>query len=188
METIECIKTRRSRRKFLKKEIPDEIIRELIDCARHAPFGGPPKKEPQLWEFIIVKDKAIKEKLALHYEDRQFVKEAPVVIAVCADKTRDPKYKDWDVTCGLAIENFLLAAHDLGLGACFVTAFTHHEGHKEDRKVLIEILNLPEHIELIALIALGYPDPSEKIEEKELREIDEMIHFDKWDSSNKTMS
>jgi len=38
------------------------------------------------------------------------------------------------------------------------------------------------------LIALGYPDPSEKIEEKELREIDEMIHFDKWDSSEKTMS
>ena len=180
METIDCIKTRRSIRKYLDKEVPDEIIKKLIDCARHAPFGGPPKKEPQLWEFIIIKDKAIKEKLALDYEDRQFMKQAPVIIAVCGDKTKDPKYKDWEITCSLAIENILLAAHDLGLGACFVTPFTHHEGHKEDRKKLIKTLNLPEHIKLISLITVGYPDPSEKIEEKELRNINEMIRFNKW--------
>jgi nitroreductase len=180
METIDCIKTRRSRRKFLDKEVPNEIVRKLIDCARHAPFGGPPKKEPQLWEFIVIKDKKVKEKLALDYEDRQFCKQAPIMIAICGDKTKDPKYKDWEITCSLAIENLLLAAHDLGLGVCFVTTFTHHEGHKEDRKKLIEALNLPEHIELIALIPIGYPDPSEEIEEKELREIDEMMHFDGW--------
>jgi len=180
MDVLECIKTRRSRRKFLNKEIPEELIRELIDCARHAPFGGPPKKEPQLWEFVIVKDKGIKEKLALDYEDRQFVKEAPVVICVCADKRRDPNYKDWEITCSLAIENLLLAAHALGLGACFVTTFIHHEGHQKDRKNLIETLDLPEYIELIALIAIGFPDPSEKIEEKELRDIDEILHLNKW--------
>ncbi len=180
METIYCIKTRRSIRKYLNKKVSDEVIKNLIDCARHAPFGGPPKKESQLWEFIIIKDRTVKEKLALHYEDRQFLKEAPVVIAVCADKTKDPKYKDWEITCSLAIENILLAAHALGLGACFVTTFIHHEGHKDDRKKLIETLNLPEHIELIALITVGYPDPSEKIEEKELRDIDELIHIDKW--------
>ncbi len=56
METINCIKTRRSKRKFLDKNISDKIIAELIDCARHAPFGGPPKKYCQLLEFIIIKD------------------------------------------------------------------------------------------------------------------------------------
>lgn len=136
MDTIDCIKTRRSKRKFLDKNVPDGIIRELIDCARHAPFGGPPIKAPQLWEFIIVKDKEIKEKLALRYEDRQYLKQASVVIAVCADKNKDTDYRDWDITASLAIENILLTAHDLGLGACFVTTFTHHKKHKADKKNL----------------------------------------------------
>lgn len=180
MNTIDCIKTRRSRRKFLNKDISSELIRKLIDCARHAPFGGPPIKAVQLWEFIIVKEGLVKEKLALTYDDRQYIKQAPVVIAVCADKAKDIDYRDWDITTSLAIENILLAAHDLGLGACFVTTFTHHQGHTKDRKRLIEALNLPEHIELIALIPIGYFDSSEKIIKKELREINEIIHIDKW--------
>lgn len=180
METLDCIKSRRSVRKFLDKEVSGEIIKKLIDCARNAPFGGPPKKECQLWEFVIVKDNKIKEKLALKYEDRQFIKKAPVIIAVCTDKTKDPKYMNWDITASLAIENILLASHDFGLGACYVTTFTHHEGHKEDRKTLIQALNLPDNIWLVALIPIGYPDTSEEIKDKELREIDEMAHFDKW--------
>lgn len=180
MDAIKCIKTRRSRRNFLDKDIPDEIIRELIDCARHAPFGGPPIKAPQLWEFIIVKDKAVKEKLALDYKDRQYIKQAPVIIAVCADKSKDPDYKDYEITASLSVENILLAAHDLGLGACFVTTFGHHKKHKKDREALIKALGLPKHIELIALIPFGWPDLSEKIEKKELRKIEEMTHFNKW--------
>jgi len=180
MKLSDAIKTRRSRRKYLDKEVSDEVVRKLIDSARYAPFGGPLKKSCQVWEFIVVRDKEIKEKLALNYEDRQFVKTAPVVIAVCADKTKDPDYKDWEITTSLAIENMLLTAHDLGLGACYVTTFTHHEKHKEDRKKLMEALNLPENIELIALISVGYPNPSEKIEKKELRDIDEIIHYNKW--------
>jgi nitroreductase len=179
MELLDVIKTRRSRRKYLNKEVSDEIVKKIIDFARYAPFGGLPRKSCQLWEFIIVRDREIKKKLALNYEDRQFVKEAPVVIAVCADKTKDPNYKDWDITASLAIENMLLTIHDLGLGGCFVT-FGHHDKHKEDRKKLIEALNLPQNIELIALITVGYPDSFEKIEKKELRDIDEMIHYDKW--------
>jgi len=181
MDTLNCIKSRRSVRKFLNKEVSDNIINKLIDAARHAPFGGGPGKEAQLWEFILVKEKEIKDKLALDNDDRVFVKQAPVIIAVCADKNKDPKYKNWDISVALAIENILLLAHDLGLGACYLETFNHHKGHKEDREKLIKALNLPKNIELIALIPIGYPDPSEKIEKKELRDIDEIIHFDNWD-------
>ncbi|MBW2996093.1 nitroreductase family protein [Candidatus Woesearchaeota archaeon] len=180
MEIGECIKTRRSVRKFLDKEIPDNIIEKLIDAARHAPFGGPPKKDCQLWEFIIVKSKEIKAKLALDYEDRQFVKQAPVVIVVCADKNKDPKYKNWDISTALAVENIILMSHNLGLGVCYVDTFNHHEGHKEDRKKLIKTLKLPENIELISIIPIGYPDESEQIKDKELREIKEMMHEDSY--------
>ena len=180
METIDCIKTRRSTRKYLDKDISDETVNRLIDCARYAPFSGGPIKEPQLWEFIIVKDKTIKEKLALTYEDRQFIRQAPIIIAVCADKTKDQKYRNWEITTSLAIQNILLATHALNLGACFITTFTQHEKHKKDRIRLIETLDLPKHVELIALIPIGYPDPSEKIKKKELRNINEMTHFNTW--------
>jgi ribose 5-phosphate isomerase B len=180
MKLLATIKTRRSRRKYMKKEIPEDIVKKVIDSARYAPFGGPPKKSCQPWEFIIVRAKEIKEKLALNYKDRQFVKDAPVIIAVCADKTKDPDYKEWEITMGLAIENMLLTAHAIGLGACFVTAFPHHQRHKKDRKELVKALNIPKSIELIGLISLGYPNPKEKLRKKELRNIDEIIHYEKW--------
>ena len=134
METLDCIKKRRSCRKYLDKKVPDEVVLKLIDAARHAPFGGPPIKNCQLWEFVIVKSKETKQKLALNYDDRKFVASAPVVIAVCADKTKDKDYKDYEKTCSLAVQNILLTATDLGLGACYVSSFSHHEKHKEDKE------------------------------------------------------
>ena len=183
MKTIDCIKSRKSVRKFLDKEVSDDVIMKLFNSAIQAPYGGGPRVEAQLWEFILVKNNEIKDKLTLGDKDRKFVKEAPIVIVVCADKNKDPKYKNWDISMALAIENLLLLAHDLGLGACYVDTYNHHEGHKEDRTKLVQALNLPNNIELIAIIPVGYPDPSEKIEKKELRNIKEMIHLDKWNNS-----
>ncbi|MFC2174894.1 nitroreductase family protein [archaeon] len=180
MEAIECIKSRRSRRKFLDKDIPDSVVDELIDAARHAPFGGPPMKGPQVWEFIVVREQKTKDKLALHYEDRQWVAKAPVLIACCADKNRDPDYKNWEVTVAMAIQNLLLAAHSMGLGACYVATFMHHVNHGAERDALREALALPENIELVAVLTLGYPDPSEELTEKELRGLKEITHKEKF--------
>jgi nitroreductase len=180
MDIVECIKTRRSIRKFLPKTVPEDYINKILDSARYAPFGGPPKKDCQVWDFIIIRNPEIKEKLALEFQDRQFIKTAPVIIAVCADKTKDAKYKDWEISASLSIENILLSANSLGLGACYVDTFIRHEDHKNDKIKLREILEIPEHIELIAIIPIGYPDPSEKLKEKELREVKEIIHLEKW--------
>ena len=180
METLDCIKKRRSCRKYLDKKVPDEVVLKLIDAARHAPFGGPLIKNCQLWEFVIVKSKETKQNLALDYDDRKFVASAPVVIAVCADKTKDKDYKDYEKTCSLAVQNILLAATDLGLGACYVSSFSHHEKHKEDKEKLRQALQLPDNIELVCLVAVGYPDSSEEIKGKELRSIGELIHMEKF--------
>ncbi|UCG95897.1 MAG: nitroreductase family protein [archaeon] len=180
MDTIECIKTRRSRRKFLDKKVTDEILEKILDSARYAPFGGPPIKDCQVWDFVVIKDKETIKELVLGYEDRDFLLKVPVVIACCADKTKDQDYKEWTITTSLAIENILLAANSLGLGACFLTTFTKHEEHSEDREKMIKILGLPDNIELIGMIALGYTDPSEILENKELRDLEEMTHYDRW--------
>lgn len=176
---LDIIKTRRSIRKYKDRDIPDDIIKELINTARHAPYGGG-VKEAQLWEFIVIRDKTIKEKLTHDDKDRKFLIEAPFIIACCADTSRDPEYRDYDITVSLAIENLLLAAHSLGLGACYVTTYPNHveKTHQEKYRKLCETLKLPKHIRLIALIALGYPD--EKTDSKELRSLKEIIHYKKW--------
>jgi len=176
METQDCIVTRRSTRDFLDKKISDEQIQTLINVGRHAPFGGPLKETSQLWEFIVVRDKRIKQKLAFDYDDRQFLVKAAVVIAVCIDTEKDPKYKDGRLTASLATQNILLCAHDMGLGACYITAFGRHEGHKSEKEKLRSTLRLPDHIELVCLIAIGHGNPDEERKEKPLRPVSDMIH------------
>ena len=180
METIDCIKTRRSKRKYLDKDVPDSVVNELIDAARQAPFGGPPTKGPQVWEFVVVREQETKNKLALHYEDRQWVAKAPVIIACCADKDRDPDYKNWEVTAAMAIQNLLLAAHDKGLGACYVATFMHHVNHGAERSALRKALALPENVELVAVVTVGYPDPEEEVKGKELRGLEEITHRERF--------
>lgn len=174
MDVFECIKKRRSIRKYTKKDVSDETILKLLDAARYAPFGGPLKIECQLWEFIIIRDDKIKRALAHDNEERMFVADAPVVIACCADTTKDPNYRDYDITVALAVENLLLAATSLGLGTCYVTCYGNHVAHKRECKLLRDILKLPEHIRLVCLITVGYPD--EKPQLKPLKDLKEMTH------------
>ena len=172
MGIIEIIKSRRSIRKYKPDDIPYEIIIELIDAARWAPSSG----NLQNWYFIIVKDPEKKNKLCESAFGQRFVREAPVVIAVCSDP-RKVEYiygergkKLYSIqNVAAAIENLLLAATEKGLGTCWVGAF------KEDE--VKKVLEVPEYIEIHALITLGYPDESPKSSRRDLTEI---IFFEKW--------
>ncbi len=174
METINCIKTRRSRRKFLDKDVSDEIIKRLIDSARHAPSS----MDSQPWEFVIIKDNEIKKGLTSfkEKENEEYILGAKIIIAVCVDKEKSETRWIEDGVC--AVMNILLEAHNLGLGAVYVTGYNNR--HPEITKGIQELLKLPENIMPVALIPLGYSDSSEELEKKELREVNEMIHFDKW--------
>ena len=81
LTTKEAIEKRRSIRKFKPDSIPDEHIRELLNSARLAPSGS----NAQPWRFKVVKDAAIKAKLAEAAYDQSFISKAPVVIVCCAD-------------------------------------------------------------------------------------------------------
>lgn len=172
METVKCIKSRRSIRKYSDRKIPDKIIRELIDCARRAPSSH----NAQSWEFIIVKNKTTKEKLSLIHKWAGFAKNASAIIAVCYDSERVKFSPSNLINPALAAGNILLAAHSLGLGACYVYVKESDEPEVEQKAK--KLLNVPENIGVLCMIPVGYPD--EKIQPKKLRKIDEMAHSDKW--------
>ncbi len=174
METAECIKTRRSRRLFLDKDIPEEIVKKLLECAVCAPSSV----DCQPWHFIIVKDKHKKEEIAkLKSEDNQkHILTASVSIVVCVDTEKSPsRHIEDGVT---ATQNILLAAHDLGLGSVYITGFK--PGKEEVAQKVRKILSIPEKIMPLTILPIGYPSPEETLDEKTIVDIKDITHYDSW--------
>lgn len=158
METIDCIKSRRSIRRFTEQMVSDELLIELLEAIRWAPSWG----NSQCCEIVVIKDQATKEKLSkcipASNPAPKGVAQAPIVIAVCA-KLGLSGYKkgeiltdkgDWYMfDTGIAAQNLCLAAHALGLGTVHVGTLDH--------KLVDEILELPEDIKSVELIPVGYP-------------------------------
>lgn len=153
MELIEAIKKRRSVRKFTKQQISKDKIKKIIDAARWAPSAC----NRQLWEFVIVTREDLKKDIADGACFKQkFLKEAPVLIVVFYDDTKErreekgPAKHDSIQSAAAAIQNMLLSAWSLGLGTLWVCSI---------RKMLKlnDILKVPRNIRPIAIVALGYP-------------------------------
>jgi len=152
MEVFECIVTRRSVRSYEKKDVPNELIGQMLEAAVRAPSAG----NIQPWEFIVVKDIEKKRELYEAALKQRNVKEAPVVIVICAYPGKcTERYgeRGKSLYCiqdtAAAMENMLLTAHSLGLGACWVGAF-------EENKIR-NILNIPQKLKPVALITVGFP-------------------------------
>ncbi len=152
MDVFTCLKKLRQVRKFEKKDVDDKLIGVLLYHATQSICAG----DCQEWNFIVVKDKEIKEKLYEAALKQSWIKEAPVVIVVCVDLEKiglkygrrgEILYAVEDAS--FAALSIALCAVALGLGTYVVQAF-------EEDSVKI-ILQLPDNIRPIFLIALGYP-------------------------------
>jgi nitroreductase len=152
MDIIECIKTRRSVRKFLDKPVPWDNIATILDCGRLAPSAG----NLQSWKFIVVEDKGPKEEIAKACVDQLWIADAPYLIVVIAETEKMKRFYDLRgerlyivQSCAAAVQNMLLAAHSLGLGSCWVGAF--------DEEKIKQILGCPAETRPQAILPIGYP-------------------------------
>ena len=160
MDLLKAIHERRSIRKYRNDPIPEEIIIEILEAARRSPSWA----NTQVWRFIVVKDRAIKERFAAEIfpganPARQAIIDAPVLICVAAKRELSGFYKgqvttdkgDWFMfDAGIAMEHIVLAAWDFGLGTVHVGLF--------DAKKVEEILKIPEGFSITAMTPLGYFD------------------------------
>ncbi len=159
METQQCITQRRSVRRFTDQDISNEQLKELMEAARIAPSWA----NTQCWEFIIVRDQKIKEKLAATMPEtnpaRKATINAPVVLVACGKLGKSGFYKNNEATnkgdnwylydVGLATQNISLAAHDMGLGSVILGLF--------DADAAGKVLNMPDSVKVVTLIPLGVP-------------------------------
>ena len=163
MKVLKVIKERRSVRSFQRKEIPKEILEDLVDCGRLAPTAI----NIQPWEFIVVREREMLRKVADITDYGKFIAEASAcVIVVC----KDTKYYLQDGSA--ATENILLAAEDYGVGSCWVAG-----DKKRYAAEILELVGVPPGYRLVSLIALGYPKSKPKPEKRSLKEV---IHWEKF--------
>ena len=158
MNTIELIKSRVSVRKYIEKDIPKEILEDLIDCARFAPSGY----NLQPWVFVVITDKGKLSQISEACEYGKFIKNAGACIAVFCHEAGETLIED----ASAAIENIMIAALHYELGTCWVNS--HKKEHSE---VIKRMLKAPEEYELMAVLSVGYPDEHCKRPKKKLEEI-----------------
>jgi len=156
METLECIKTRRSIRKFLDKEVPQDVVRKILEASRWAPSGG--NRQP--WRFILTQDPE-KIKTFDPYFHQPWVEQAPAVLVACANPhdtwaTYDERDDCFMLDTAAAIQNILLAIHDLGLGAVWILSFS--------PRAVRKALDVPPHIRILSIVPFGYYELAGEIE------------------------
>jgi len=162
MKLLDGIYTRRSVRQFTEEPVSDEQVKEIIKAGMWAPSG----LNNQPWRFAVVKSDEAREGLAGLTKYGKVIKGAPVSIAVFVD--REAMYNDVKdhQSMGACLQNMLLAAHALGLGAVWLGEILNNA------EKVRELIGLPETLELMAVIAIGHPARSDqKSSRKDMSEV-----------------
>ena len=167
MEFIQLVNTRFSVRKFKNRPVELEKLQKVLEAGKMAPSAA----NFQPWHFIVIEKKEALEKIWPVYK-RPWIREAPVIIVACSDHDqswrRGSDGKDSaDIDISIAVDHMTLQAAELEMGTCWVCNF--------DVVKCSDILNIPQHIEPVALIPLGYPDT--EIPAKKRKSLDEIVHW-----------
>lgn len=201
-----AIHTRRDvRDQFLPRPVDDEVLLRLLDAAHHAPSVG----FMQPWNFILIRDAARKaevhraftranaEAKAMFTDERQAlyaslklegIVKAPVNLCITCDRirggdvvlgrTHNRQMDVYSTVC--AVQNLWLAARAEGIGVGWVSIY-----HDRDMR---RILAIPDHVEIIAYLCIGYVDQlydQPKLQKRGWRErlpLDQLIYEDQWNA------
>lgn len=168
---LKPIFARRSVRSYTRQEVGEDLVRDLLEAAMAAPSAV--ARNP--WRFVVIRDRSVLASIAEDLTNGKMLPSAAIGIAVCGEQAAAHRgqisYLLQD--CGAAIENILITASILDLGACWLGVHP-----REDRiQHVTRVLGLPEGILPIAIIAVGWPaeKPPARTRYNEV-----FIHHDRW--------
>ena len=148
---LQFIYSRRSIRKYTGQAIPESILTDLLEAAMAAPSAV--AKDP--WHFVVLRSRAVMDKLATALPNGQMLKSAAAAFIVCGDlqQAHDQELSFLLQDVSAATENILLAASVLGLGACWLGIHP-----REERITAVRSLfSLPDTVIPVSGVALGWP-------------------------------
>ena len=169
----DIIMTRRSVRKYKNWDVPFDLVVQILDSVKYAPFAG----NIINCKTIVVKSAAKREAIAEACSQQLWMAEAPIHIVVVAEPEKIERFygnrgvRLYSVQgIAAAIQNMLLTARELKLGSCWVGAF--------DEEEIRLTLNIPEHLEIHAVITVGYP--AERTQMPPKYRLEHYMFFEKW--------
>ncbi|MBZ2174218.1 nitroreductase family protein [Schnuerera sp. xch1] len=169
MDILEAINSRRSIRKFTGEVISDENLKTILKAG----FQAPSAHNIQPRDYVVIKDTEIIRKITEFHQYTKMLPKAGCAIAVCGDKEKQSNIGFLVEDCSASIQNMLLTAHGLGLGAVWCGIYS------ADNLVesMSKLLKLPGHIVPIGMVVVGT-----KVEDKKpIDRYDETkVHFNRW--------
>jgi nitroreductase len=168
MTVLEAIRKRYSCRAYQDKPIEADKLQKLLEAARLAPSA----KNLHDWRFVVVTEKEKKQRLSEAANNQSFIAGAGAVIVACS-------ISDYVMRCGqpagpidvaIAMEHMCLAATELGLASCWVGSFYPDK--------VRAVVNVPENVTIIELLAIGYPADTQKQPSREPME--SIVSFESW--------
>jgi nitroreductase len=170
-EQLGFIFGRRSIRLYSPAAVTEAVVQKLLEAAMAAPSAA--AKDP--WRFVVIRNRQKLSALAAALPNGQMLADAALGIAICGDlqAAHGEQLSYLLQDCSAAIENLLLCAHVLGLGACWLGV------HLREERVnaLKKILSLPPSVIPVSCVAIGYPAETK---EPRTRFNRDYVHSDSW--------
>ena len=164
---LEAIYSRRSVRHFTDEAVDSELITEILRAGSWAPSG----LNNQPWRFAVVTDRQLKGQFEPLTRYGRVIRAAACLIPVFVDKEAMYHPVKDHQAMGACIQNMLLAAHSLGLGAVWLGEIL------KSAQEVRSLLRLPENLELMAVVALGHPTKTDQKSSR--KDLDELVVFKK---------
>jgi len=152
------IKSRHSVRNFKSDPVNEQVIKDALECAAHAPTA----MNLQPWLFGVIKNKDMLKKIGETTDHGKFIADAPLCFAVFGEK----KEKYYLEDCCAATENLILALQAYGINSCWVAGEKKH--YSETIRLL---LGVPEKYTLVSLVAAGCPSEMTLAKKKEIKHV-----------------
>ena len=151
LDVFDVIRGRRSVRKYKSDAVPLDVLGKLVEAGQWAPTGA--NRQP--WKFVVVSDARVMRNVKRL--SPMMWGAAPACIFVCLDLTRNstPPEARTGLATGFPSQNVMLAAYALGLGTCPIGGF--------NRDAIRKLLDIPEDMEPMLLITVGYPDEAPEV-------------------------
>lgn len=197
MRLFEAIHTQRAIRRFASDPVPDEAITKVLAAATHAPSA----RNCQPWRFLVLRDPELKRRFGEIYwratqEGRddgilfkdtttfpkagfdyaEHVGEFPVLIIVCLEPVHPTSHDPFLRGASIfpAIQNMMLAARALGLGACYTSNYRRYEGEVK------ALLRIPDDVPTAGCILIGYLGEGEHFGGSRRKPVKEVTFYDLW--------
>jgi nitroreductase len=153
---LDLMYSRQRVRDFSDAPVSDGQVEAMLKAA----MAAPSVQDRRPWHFVVVRQRKMLDKLSKVHKYAYMLEKAPLAVAICGDQKVSEKY--WVEDGCVATQNLLLAAKVLGLGGVWISLYP----KKKPQRAVRDLLDIPDHVGVLCILALGYPAKKEQVSTK----------------------